>query len=33
VHEFNKKLSNPMSEDEIDKTIMVTVGKRYTISG
>lgn len=30
VHEFNKKLSNPMSEDEIDKTIMVTVSKRYT---
>lgn len=29
VHEFNKKLSNPMSEDEIDKTIMVTVSKRY----
>lgn len=32
VHEFNKKLNNPMSEDEIDKTIMVSVGKRYTIA-
>ena len=29
VHTFNKKLSNPLTEDEIDTTIMVTVGKRY----
>lgn len=29
VHEFNRKLNNPMTEDEIDTTIMVTVGKRF----
>jgi len=29
VHAFNKKLSDPMSEDEIDGTIMVTVSKRF----
>jgi hypothetical protein len=29
VHAFNAKLSNPLKEDEIDTTIMVTVGKRY----
>jgi hypothetical protein len=29
VHEFNKKLNNPLTEDEIDTTIMVTVGKRF----
>jgi hypothetical protein len=29
VHEFNKKLNNPLTEDEIDSTIMVTVAKRY----
>lgn len=29
VHEFNKKLSVPMAEEEIDTTIMVTVAKRY----
>jgi len=29
VHAFNKKLSDPMDADEIDSTIMVTVGKRY----
>lgn len=29
VHAFNKKLSNPLAKDEIDKTIMVTVAKRY----
>lgn len=29
VHDFNKKLSNPLNEDEIDSTIMVTVGKRF----
>lgn len=30
VHEFNKKLSNGLSENEIDSTVMVTVAKRYT---
>lgn len=30
VHEFNKKLNNPLTENEIDTTIMVTVSKRYT---
>jgi hypothetical protein len=30
VHDFNKKLAAPMNADEIDKTIMVTVAKRYT---
>lgn len=29
VHAFNKKLNNPLSEDEIDSTILVTVSKRY----
>lgn len=29
VMSFNAKLSNSLSEDEIDNTIMVTVGKRY----
>lgn len=30
VHAFNSKLSNAMSEQEIDSTIMVTVAKRFT---
>jgi hypothetical protein len=29
VHEFNKKLNTPLTEDEIDTTILVTVAKRY----
>jgi hypothetical protein len=29
VHEFNKKLSNSLSEEEIDRTILVTAAKRY----
>ena len=29
VHAFNNKLSDPLTEDEIDTTIMVTVGKRF----
>ena len=29
VHEFNAKLSNPLPEDELGKTIMTTVAKRY----
>jgi hypothetical protein len=29
VHEFNKKLNTPLTEDEIDSTIMVTVAKRF----
>ncbi|RUX60180.1 primase C-terminal domain-containing protein [Mesorhizobium sp. M7A.F.Ca.CA.002.12.1.1] len=29
VHAFNKKLSDSMTEQEIDSTIMVTVAKRY----
>lgn len=29
VMAFNGKLSNSLSEEEIDNTIMVTVGKRY----
>ena len=29
IHTFNKKLNNPLSENEIDSTIMVTVAKRY----
>lgn len=29
VHEFNKSLNTPLTEDEIDTTIMVTVGKRF----
>lgn len=30
VHAFNQKLNTPLSEEEIDSTIMKTVGKRYT---
>lgn len=30
IHEFNKKLSNPLSEDEIDSTILRTVAKKLT---
>ena len=29
VHAFNKKLSSPLSEGEIDNTILVTVAKRF----
>lgn len=29
VHAFNKKLSSPLSDDEIDSTVMITVAKRY----
>lgn len=29
VHNFNGKLNTPLDEEEIDKTIMVTVAKRY----
>lgn len=29
VHAFNKKLNTPLTEDEIDNTIMVTVAKRF----
>lgn len=29
VHAFNKKMSEPMSTQEIDSTVMVTVAKRY----
>lgn len=29
VHEFNKRLSNQLSENEIDNTIMTSVAKRY----
>lgn len=32
VHAFNAKLDNAMEETEIDSTIMVTVGKRFTKS-
>lgn len=32
VKAFNGKLSNPLSENEIDSTVMVTVGKRYASS-
>jgi hypothetical protein len=32
VHAFNGKISNPMDEEEIDSTIMVTVGKRFSKS-
>lgn len=32
VHAFNGKLSNPLDEAELDSTVMVTVGKRYTKS-
>lgn len=30
VHAFNQKLNNPLSESELDSTIMVSVAKRYT---
>lgn len=30
VHAFNGKLSDPIDEDEINSTIMVTIGKRFT---
>jgi hypothetical protein len=30
VHAFNTKLQNPMSKQEIDSTIMVTVAKRFS---
>jgi hypothetical protein len=26
---FNKKLNTPLTEDELEKTIMTTVAKRY----
>lgn len=29
VHAFNSKLNNPMTENEVDSTIMVTVAKRF----
>lgn len=29
VHSFNKKLSDPLSEDELDNTVLVTVAKRF----
>jgi hypothetical protein len=29
VHAFNKKLSDSMTIQEVDSTIMVTVAKRY----
>jgi hypothetical protein len=29
VHNFNKKLNTPLTEDEIDSTILTTVAKRY----
>ena len=29
VHAFNNKLNNPMTENEVDSTIMVTVAKRF----
>lgn len=29
VHAFNKRISNPLSENEIDNTILVSVAKRY----
>lgn len=29
VHNFNKKLNNPLSENEIDGTILTSVAKRY----
>lgn len=32
VHAFNKKLNSPLDEEEIDKTIMVTVAKRFQAS-
>lgn len=32
VHAFNKKLNDPLSDEEIDSTILVTVGKRFAKS-
>ncbi|MNH47574.1 hypothetical protein D3C79_1108810 [compost metagenome] len=29
VHDFNKKISNPLDENEIDNTILVSVAKRF----
>ena len=29
VHSFNKKLNNPLSENEIDGTILTSVARRY----
>jgi hypothetical protein len=31
VHAFNKKLNNPLSEEEIDNTILITVAKKLSI--
>lgn len=31
VHAFNKKLNNPLPEDEIDNTILITVAKKLSI--
>lgn len=33
VHSFNKRLSNPLAEDEIESTILVTVAKRLQRAG
>ena len=30
VHAFNQKINNPLPEDEIDSTVMVTVAKKFT---
>lgn len=30
VNDFNSRIQNPLDQDEIDKTVMVTVAKRYT---
>lgn len=30
VTDFNQKLNNPLTQSELDTTVMVTVGKRYT---
>lgn len=32
VHQFNSSLADPLSEEELDTSIMVTVAKRYTRS-
>lgn len=32
VHAFNKKINNPLSESEIDNTILVSVAKRYALT-
>jgi hypothetical protein len=29
VHAFNKKLNNPLDEEELDKTVLTTVSKRF----